>query len=385
MFLTMLAVFVPSVLLSPLAGVVVDRNDRRTILLRVNLTHICVYTAMLFLIMTGDNLLAPLLALLVISGVADTFQSPADFSSIGVLVPKEHLGQANGLFATSAGVVDVVSPILGALLISTINLEGILLINLATYSFELAVLLWIRIPRPEVSSLGAAIKGGVFAQARQGFAFIFGRIGLFSLQLVMVGYNFFNTLVQSLQIPLVLSRNTLPEVIGLITASNGIGVILGGLYMTRTGGFRPKVHGVFLGVGISGLFGLTVFGLAQSLPVWMLANFIFGLCLPVLSASSQSIWQAKTPTDIQGRVFAARRLISHISIPLAYVIGGSLSDRVFTPAFATLESSAWLLGDSSGRGYAALFVICGVCMALSGFGAYLRPAARNVERDVPDA
>jgi MFS transporter, DHA3 family, macrolide efflux protein len=384
-FLTTLAVFVPSVLLSPLAGVIVDRNDRRTIMMRVNLTHIFTHSAMLLLIATGEKSIAPLLLLLVISGCADTFQYPAFYSSISLLVPKEQLGQANGLYATSGGAVDIISPLLGALLVSSIGMVGILLIDLATYVVECAVLFWLRIPRPEVSSVGAAMKGGVLAQARQGFEFIFARGGLFSLQLVLVAYNFFNSLVQNLQVPLVLSRISLPEVVGLITASYGLGVILGGLYMTKTGGTQPKVHGVFLGVGLSGLVGMTLFGVAQSLLVWMLANLIFGFCLPILSASSQSIWQQKTPMDIQGRVFAARRLISHISIPIAYALGGFLSDGLATPAFANFEGSAWLLGGSSGRGYAAMFVICGVCMALAGFGAYLRPAARNVERDVPDA
>jgi MFS transporter, DHA3 family, macrolide efflux protein len=384
-FLTTLAVFVPSVLLSPLAGVIVDRNDRRTIMLGVNLTHICTHSAMLLLIAFGERSIVPLLALLVISGCADTFQYPALYSSISLLVPKDQLGQANGLYATSGGTVDVISPLLGAFLVTSIGMEGILLIDLVSFVIELAVLLWLRIPRPEVSVAGAAMHGGVLAQARQGFGFIFARSGLFSLQLVLVGYNFFNSLVQNLQVPLVLSRFPVPEVVGIITASYGVGVILGGLYMTRTGGVRPRVHGVFVGVGVSGLLGITVFGVAQSLPIWILANLIFGICLPILSASSQSIWQQKTPIDIQGRVFAARRLISHISIPIAYALGGFLSDGIATPVFSRLESSAWLLGGSDGRGYAAMFVICGVCMALSGFGAYLRPAARNVERDVPDA
>jgi MFS transporter, DHA3 family, macrolide efflux protein len=384
-FLSTLVVFVPTVLLSPLAGVLVDRNDRRTVMLWVNLAHILTHSAMLILIMTGQHDVVPLLIPLAISGMANTFQYPAFYSSISLLVPKEQLGQANGLYATVSGIVDIVAPILGAIMFSTIGIVGILWLDLASYVFELAVLLSLRIPRPAISSIGSTMQGGVLAQARQGFTFIFARNGLFSLQLVLVGYNFFNSLVQNLQIPLVLSRSPVPEVVGLISASYGLGVLFGGLFMTRTGGLQPKVHGVFLGVGFSGLLGMTVFGVAQNLQLWMLANLIFGICLPLLNASFQSIWQQKTPVDVQGRVFAARRLISHISIPIAYVLGAFVSDGLATPFFSQLESSAWLLGESHGRGYAAMFVICGVCMALCGFGAYLRPAARNVERDVPDA
>lgn len=383
-FLTVLAVFLPSVLLSPLAGVIVDRNDRRLVLQCVNFTHIMTHSLMFLLIASGQRQLLPLLLLLVISGIADTFQSPAQYSSISALLTPEQLPPANALWSTLSGVVETTAPLAGAFLVLNIGMQGILLIDLFTYVVEMLVLFSISIPRPPVSSLGAAMQGGVFAQARQGFGFIFARVGLFSLQLVVVAYNFFNSLTQLLQVPLLLSRSSIPEIIGLVSTSYGIGVILGGIYMTRRGGFRTKVHGIIWGVGLSGICGTMLFGLGQSLPVWMLANFIFGFCLPIFSVNFNLIWQLKTPPDIQGRVFAARRMISHISIPTAYALGGPLADLVFKPTFSGLESSAWLLGGSSGRGYAAMFVVCGALMAIAAFSTYLRPAARNVERDIPD-
>ena len=148
---------------------------------------------------------------------------------------------------------------------------------------------------------------------------------------------------------------------------------------------RPRVHGVLAGIGISGLLGTALFGLAQSIPIWMLANFFAGFLLPVLNGASQSIWQAKTPADIQGRVFAARRQIAQITSPMAFLIAGPLADLVFKPYFSSDNSWAWLLGGSSGRGYAAMFVLFGILVSLWGFAGYLRKAARNVERDIPDA
>jgi MFS transporter, DHA3 family, macrolide efflux protein len=119
----------------------------------------------------------------------------------------------------------------------------------------------------------------------------------------------------------------------------------------------------------------------------MLANFCAGFLLPVLNGSSQSIWQAKTPADIQGRVFTARRQIAQITGPVGVLIAGPLADKVFTPAMnGSLGSSLeWLLGAAPGRGFAAMFLIFGILNSLIGFAGYLRPAARNVELEIPDA
>jgi MFS transporter, DHA3 family, macrolide efflux protein len=385
LYLTALAGFLPGVLLAPIAGVIVDRTDRRTVMLLVNTVHTLVTLAQFFLISSGQTNLPAILVLLAISSAAETFQWPAESSSMSVLVPKEQLGQANGLYAMMGGAGDLIAPIAGALLVSSIGIAGILLIDLASFAFEFLTLFMIRIPRPAQSDVGSKMQGGVLAQARDGFKFITSRPGLLSLLITFSGVNFLIGLIQNLQVPLILSRSSEPSAVGVIASSFGVGVLLGGFYMTSTGGLKPRVHGVFTGIGLSGLLGTVLFGLAQSIPIWMLANFFAGFFLPILNGASQSIWQSKTPPDIQGRVFAARRQIAQITSPMAFIVAGPLADLVFKPYFSSADSWAWLLGSSSGRGYAAMFLIFGLFTAAWGFAGYLRPAARNVERDIPDA
>ncbi len=384
LYLTALAGFLPGVLLAPIAGVIVDRTDRRTVMILINIVHTLVTLAQFFVISSGQTNLPIILGLLAISSAAETFQWPAEASSMSVLVPKEQLGQANGLYAMMGGAGDLVAPIAGALLVSSIGIAGILLIDLASFAFEFLTLFLIRIPRPMQSDVGRGMQGGVLAQARDGFKFITSRPGLFSLLITFSGVNFLLGIIQNLQVPLILSRSSEPSAVGVIASSFGLGVLLGGFYMTSTGGLKPRVHGVFAGIGLSGLLGTALFGLAQSIPLWMLANFFAGFFLPILNGASQSIWQSKTPPDIQGRVFAARRQIAQITSPMAFIVAGPLADLVFKPYFSSADSWAWLLGGSSGRGYAAMFLIFGLFTALWGFAGYLRPAARNVERDIPD-
>jgi MFS transporter, DHA3 family, macrolide efflux protein len=388
LFLTALFGFLPGVLLAPVAGVLVDRYDRRTVMLLINTVHTLVALTQFALLSSGAFQLWMLYALLAIASAAETFQWPAESSSMSVLVPKEHIGRANGLYAMMGGAGDLIAPIAGAALVSSIGITGIILLDLASFAFEFITLFIIRIPRPAQSEIGATMQGqGVLEQARDGFRFILERPGLLSLLITFTGVNFLNSLTGPLQAPLVLSRTGDPNAFGIIAAAFGAGVLLGGAYMTTTGGPKPRVAGVLIGIGISGFLGQVFFGLARDVPMWMLANFIAGFLLPVLNGSSQAIWQTKTPGDVQGRVFAARRMIAQITSPMAFLIAGPLADDVFKPLFTGEFGNqfAWLLGDATGRGYAAMWVLFGALSGLWGFAGYLRPAARNVERDIPDA
>ena len=181
LYLTALAGFLPGVLLAPLAGVIVDRSNRRTVMLLVNTVHSVVTLGQFALISLGYTNLPAILVLLAISSAAETFQFPAEASSISVLVPPDQLGQANGLYSISSGLGDLIAPLTGAFLVSSIGIAGILLLDLASFAFEFITLAIIRIPRPDTSKIGAGMRGSVFAQAREGFLFITSRPGLRSL------------------------------------------------------------------------------------------------------------------------------------------------------------------------------------------------------------
>ena len=387
LFLTALFGFLPGILLAPIAGVLVDRSDRRTVMILINIVHSIVAVLQLALLSSDSLQLWMLYGLLAISSAAETFQWPAESSSISVLVPPDQLGRANGLYSISGGVSELLAPIAGAALVVTIGITGIIVLDLVSFALEFVTLFVIRIPRPASSGVGSAMNGGVMQQVRDGFKFILERPGLLSLLVTFTGVNFTGSIIAQLQAPLVLSRTGDPNAFGIVAAAIGAGVLLGGMYMTATGGPKSRAAGVLLGIATSGLLGSALFGLARGVPVWIIANLFTGFLLPVLNGSSQSIWQSKTPADIQGRVFATRRMIAQFTSPIAFLIAGPLADRVFKPVFAGDfgEQFAWLLGSSAGRGYAAMFVIFGIATSAFGFAGWLRPAARNVERDIPDA
>ena len=135
-------------------------------------------------------------------------------------------------------------------------------------------------------------------------------------------------------------------------------------------------------------FGMFLFGLGRSLPVWVITSFFAALINVCINASNQSIWQAKVPPDVQGRVFSARRMIAQVVGPVGILLAGPLADRIFEPAMreggSLTGTFGWLVGIGPGAGMALLTVICGILIMIIAATAYRVYAIRNAEDILPD-
>jgi hypothetical protein len=122
--------------------------------------------------------------------------------------------------------------------------------------------------------------------------------------------------------------------------------------------------------------------------LWAAGLFFAGFLLPILNGSSQAIWQAKVAPDVQGRVFAVRRIIAQITAPLAMLVAGPLADYLFEPAM--MPGGAWastfggLVGTGPGAGMSLIFIIAGLLSVLVGLAGYAIPVIRDVETILPD-
>jgi hypothetical protein len=187
---------------------------------------------------------------------------------------------------------------------------------------------------------------------------------------------------------MILARTGNNELIfGSVQSAGAIGGLVGGLTLSAWGGFRRRVHGVLLGwiaVGI-GTMGL---GFSQALPWWVGFGFAMTFCTPLINASNQAIWQAKVAPDVQGRVFAARRLIAWLVTPLSRLVAGPLADQVFEPAMQENGALAMtfdgLVGRGEGAGLGLIFVLFGALTGLAGLSGYAFPAVRHAETRLPD-
>ncbi|HSQ16527.1 MAG TPA: MFS transporter [Anaerolineales bacterium] len=385
--LAVLAASLPGILLSPIAGVVVDRWDRRWVLILSDTGAALSTLAIWLLLGSGKLEIWHIYVANVINASLGAFQSPAYLASITMLVPKQHLGRAAGLGQVSDALSMIATPILAGFLVVAIQLEGVILIDFATFLFAILTLLLVRVPMPKASAEGQAGRGSFWPEAGYGWKYLKVRSGLLGLLILLAFINFALGFHSVLFTPLVLSFAD-ADVLGGILSAGGLGMLAGSLIMSTWGGTRRKI--------ISLLGALFTFGIAISLaglradPYLIgAASFVFLLLLPIARGSSQAIWQVKVPPDIQGRVFAIRGLIASIIRPLALVAAGPLADRVFEPLMA--ENGAWanslgrITGSGVGRGIGLLFVVMGLFISLATVIGCLSPRIRNVERELPDA
>lgn len=381
--------FGPTVLLSPVAGAIVDRVNRKLVMMLSDLAAGLMTVIVLVLFTSGNLEIWHLFVTGAFAGAFEAFQFPAYSAAITMMLPKEQFGRASGMLSLAQSGAQVLAPILAGLLLAVIGIGGILTIDVITFVVAVLTLLVVFIPQPEASQVGAASRGNLWEESIFGFKYILERPSLLGLQLVLFMVNLIATFSFVLIAPLILQRTANNELLlGSVLSIMGLGGVVGGLIMSVWGGPKRKVDGVLGGVILSGLFGPIVIGMGRSLPAWGFGSFADSFFIPILNGSNQAIWQSKVEPDVQGRVFSVRRLIAQISAPFALLLAGPLADRVFEPAMAVGGSWSgvlgWLVGVGDGAGIGLMFVISGVLWAAVGIVGYMIPAIRNVEDILPD-
>jgi DHA3 family macrolide efflux protein-like MFS transporter len=379
----------PMLIVSPLAGALVDRSNRKFMMMISDLASGLSTVSVLLLYSTGHLQIWHLYVANAFMGTFQTFQWPAFSAAITTMLPKEQYGRANGLMSLSETGPDILAPILAGALLGFIGLGGILTIDLVTLSIAILTLLSVHVPQPPVTQTGLESRGSLWKESVFGFSYILKRPGLLGLQIIFLVGNFFFTIAYTLTAPMILARTGNNELaLGTVNSIGAIGGVVGAAVLSAWGGPKRKVDGVLSGWGLSGLLGLTMMGLGRGIPVWTSASFLSSFTSPFLNSSNQTIWQAKVAPDVQGRVFSTRRLIAWLSMPLATLVAGPLADRVMEPAMLSSGSLAPVFGPivgvGPGAGMSLVILFMGLIITLIGFSGYAVPTLRNVETLLPD-
>ncbi|MDY7093674.1 MAG: MFS transporter [Acidobacteriota bacterium] len=387
---TLIAFFatIPAIALSPIAGALVDRwNRRRTMMLSD--AGAAVTTVLLVFLLANDALeIWQIYLLVALSSAFNALQVPAFSAATTLLVPKVHFGRASGMnqFGQAAG--RVLAPLMAGALMGWIAIEGVILVDLATFLFAVAVLSLVRVPEPERKSPApGARRPSLLREAAYGWTYIWQRPGLVRLLGYFAMLNLILPFGLVLTTPLVLSFAGAEE-LGVVLGLASSGALVGGALMSAWGGPRRRVMGV-LAAGPLVSLGLAIAGLRPSLVLIGAGFFLITLVVPVVNGCSQAIWQSKVAPEVQGRVFAMRRMIAQFTGPLAFLGAGPLADHVFIPlleAGGPLASTLGpLVGVGPGRGIGLLFlVLAALFLAFTGLFA-LSPRLRNLEDEIEDA
>ncbi len=384
---SMLAWVLPNLLLSPVAGVLADRWDRRLVMIFADTGAALSSLFVVVMLFTGELQVWHVYVSGFFNAAFSTFQWPAYSAATAQLVPKQHLGRAGGMTQIGDAISQLAGPAIAGALFVTAGLKAVLAIDVASYLVALATLLAVRFPRPARTLSGDDVKGPFLKEAAYGWSVIRRMPGLFGLLMVFATANFLVNITFALYTPLILGITTVDK-LGYLNSVGGLGMLVGTVIMSAWGGPKRRIRGI---LAAEMMLGLTtfLFGLRLTIPLLAINNFFFMVAMPISSGCSQAIWQTKIAHAVQGRVFAIRRVLAYSAMPLAYAASGPLAERVFEPAMA--EGGAWvpafgrLVGAGPGHGIALMFVLSGALYMLAILAIPLHPRIWRLELEIPDA
>ncbi len=382
-----LATTFPIVALSLISGPLVDRWDRRKVLIASDCVAAGPTVVVALLLMSGRLEIWHIYLAVGISSSSTAFQWPAYTATTTLLVPKQHLARAAGMVEFSRAGAMILSPMLAGVLMVYIDIWGIILIDTLTFLAAISTLLVMRVPTPERSREGAQPQSSLWQEARFGWVYLLARPGLVRLLAYFSFMNFSVALVLGLTTPMMLSFTT-AAVLGMTLSVGALGMLLGGVVLSVWGGPNLKVHGI-LGFGLLLGAGLALAGMHPAPLLITFGLFWYNFSIPIINGCSQAIWQSKIPPELQGRVFAIRRMFATFTAPLGYLVAGPLADRLFEPMLATggalAGSFGQLIGVGPGRGIGLIFILQGLLsIGVAGVG-FLSPRLMRVEAELPDA
>ncbi|MEO3807572.1 amino acid adenylation domain-containing protein [Sphaerisporangium sp. B11E5] len=375
---------VPGMLVSPLAGAIVDRADRRLVMLAGDVGAGGTQLALGVLLWTGNLEIWHIYPLLVGLSVALTFQRLAYGSAIPQLVPKRYLGHANGVVQMVTGTAQLIVPLVAAGLMATIGLSGILVIDVASYAVAILSVALTRFP----ASMAWKRRESVLAEMVQGFRYSWGNRSFRAMLGFFAVLNIFLSPLFLLISPLVLATGTLADV-GRVAFAGGLGAFTGGLVMTVWGGpRRRRLRGVLLSTLALALFCL-VTGLRSDLLVIGIGAFGMSMWLALLNGVYATIIQVKVPQRFHGRVIALNTLVAWSTLPLGFGLVAPYGTALFEPLLAhggPLASTAGtLVGTGPGRGIGFMYICFALAMAVTALVAMRVKVLARFDDVVPDA
>lgn len=381
--------FTPLIIMSPIAGVLIDRWNRKVTMGVSDVASGLGTVIMLILYATGRLQIWHLCAVGALSGTFQAFQLPAYQAAISTMMPKEHYGRAAGMMSLAQSGSGVLAPVIAGAAVATWGLVPIFLFDIVSFCIAVGFLLLVNIPNPAHLGKEREARGSLWRETVFGWRYIVAQRPLFLLQVSFFASNLIASICMTLWTPMILARSgDSATTLGLVNTVSAVGGVIGGALMAAWGGPRRKAYGVLWGMVSVSALGIMLMGFGRTLPIWLVSGFLGSFIIPILNGCDDAIWLAKVPHDIQGRVFGTRMMISQVSVPIAMLTAGPLADLVFEPrmmAGGTLARTfGSLVGVGRGAGMALMFVLFGGLALLVGLASFMVRDIRDVEVLIPD-
>jgi DHA3 family macrolide efflux protein-like MFS transporter len=360
-----LIALLPTVVIGPLAGAFVDRHSRRWMMVIADSLVALITLWLVIINILGWMQVGHVYAAMFLRAAAGTFQWPAMQASTSLMVPKKHLARVGGLNQTLYGMLGIVAPPTGALLVMVLPLQWVLAIDIITAALAVLPLLVIGVPQPPAPvAKPEEPRKNLLDDMRMGFRYIRAwKGGMLMIAVAVVVKFFLNPAFALLPILAVKHFNGGAPEMGWLDAASGVGTVAGGLLLSVWGGFKRRIVTVL--VGLMGLgVGMILVGFSPSglLGMALAAIALAGMMGSLVDGPIFSIFQAAIDPGMQGRVISVFMSLVTMVVPFGMIFGGLFADRFGVPL---------------------LFLIAGI-VCLGGAGLSLAsPAILSLEENTP--
>jgi DHA3 family macrolide efflux protein-like MFS transporter len=339
----------PRALLGTFMGALVDRWSRRVVLLASHGVIVVSLLCLGYLFWAEATSLGIVYLIILVRACGKSFQMPAMLASTALMVPEKHLPRIAGLNQMLQGLILVVSPALGAVLVHALALPAIVAVDVSGALLAVTVLLFVTLPNPRRDTRTSMSRAGwrsLWEDVRAGLRYVRDWSGAPEMLGISTAMNFLSTPAFMLTSMLVIRRfGGAEREFGLIGAATGIGMVCGGMVLSVWGGFRRPMQTSLVGI-VGMASAILVAGLAPTSAFWLAVGSmaIGGFMTPVCMAPIQALVQKSVAPAIQGRVLSLFDSISTAVAPLSVAIAG--------PVFDSLGPQVWYIG----AGVLALFI-----------------------------
>lgn len=373
----------PPMLFGSAAGVLVDRWNRRRVIMLADTGQAVGSLLLLASFLSGSFQLWHLYVIVFFQGICAMFQSPADDAVTSVLVTDEHRDRANALKQMAFPLAGVIAAALTGLLYPLIGIGGIIGVDMLTFLVAVAVVYVMHIPQPPPSAEGEAASGGFWRELRGGLAYLGARRALLILIVYFSVMNFLLNGPLGLNIPYLLKITGSETLTGLLLAVMDAGALFGGAAIALRRKNWKRIHVIMPTFLVTGVMFM-IFGTTRSPILLAVSMFTLLFTLPLAWGLFVSLLQTKTPPDMQGRVFSVFNQLGFIGATTSFLLVGPLVDRVLEPAVQPNWFFTPLVGDQAGAGMGLVLVVVGGVILVMTTVVYGLRAVRHVETDLPD-
>ncbi|SHM11568.1 MFS transporter [Ruminococcus flavefaciens] len=353
--------YAPYVIMSIFAGALSDKwNKKRTMLLCDLFAAMTTVAA--FILIKADALLPwHLYVINALNGLMNTVQQPASEVASTQLIPKEYYQKTSGLRSFSQSLNSLLTPVLATVLFTFGGVSAVMVTDLITFAAAfLVLLLFIPIPEPEGSDKK---KEPLLASAKAGLKWLKGCPVVLKLIFFLSGINLIASAYNAALPAMVLSKAASGEkTLGTVNFFAGAAALAGSLIASLSPAPKNRVRAICLALFFSMSTENFMLSFSNSPVIWCIGAVCGWLFIPYMGANLDVILRSTIPADMQGRVYSCRNTLQFFTIPVGYLSGGILIDKVFEPFMSGRAEGSTLValfGSGKGSGAALLFAVLG--------------------------